>query len=138
MAVIAKYRGEICDFIESNEDEMKPFLSYTADNNNDDNYENDCAMELAVQNSRFTEHLRKMRLVDEVEGVWSNHPWQPTLRYKQQVWCLASVFIIFTKLFRRVSFDYIILLVMRVTVKSVFSTMANIMIASFRKLPTQL
>jgi hypothetical protein len=28
MAVIAKYRGEICDFIESNEDEMKPFLSY--------------------------------------------------------------------------------------------------------------
>jgi hypothetical protein len=75
MAVIANYRGEICDFIESNEDEMKPFLSYTANNNNDDNYENDCAMELAVQNSRFTEHLRKMRLVDEGEGVWSNHPW---------------------------------------------------------------
>jgi len=75
MGVIAKHRGELCDYIELNEEEMKPFISYTADNNNDDNYENDCAMELAVQNSRFTEHCRTMRLVDEVEGVFSNHAW---------------------------------------------------------------
>ena len=70
MDVIAEHRREICDHIECNEEEMKPFLSYTADNNNDDNYENDCAMELAVQNSIFTEHVRKMRLVDKVEGPW--------------------------------------------------------------------
>ena len=75
MDVIAEHRREICDHIECNEEEMKPFLSYTADNNNDDNYENDCAMELAVQNSIFTEHVRKMRLVDKVEGPWSDHAW---------------------------------------------------------------
>lgn len=63
MNVIAKYRNEICNYMQSHENQFKPFMGINVGNNSN------ASIDQAILDNVWNEHIRKMREL----GEWGTH-----------------------------------------------------------------